>query len=33
MPFLKIGRTVQIKDVKQASIGATPECRKDSTYK
>ena len=33
MPLLKVGRTVQIKDVKQASIGATPEGRKDSSDK
>ena len=33
MPLLKVGRTVQITVVKQASIGATPEGRKDSSDK
>ena len=33
MPLLNVGRTVHIKDVKQASIGATPEGRKDSSDK
>ena len=33
MPLMKVGRTVQIKVVKQASIGATPEGRKDSSDK
>ena len=33
MPLLKVGRTDQIKVVKQASIAATPEGRKDSSDK
>ena len=34
MPLLKVERTVQMKVVfKQASIGATPERRKDSSDK
>ena len=33
MPLLKVGRTVQIKDVKQASIVATPGGRKNSSDK
>ncbi len=33
MPLLNVGRTVQINDVKQANIGATPEGRKDSSDK
>ena len=33
MPPLKVERTVQIKVLKQTSIGATPEGRKDSSDK